>query len=179
MGRRGPPVRLSSSIPANELADKVARTAFWFSAKVPATNRCETCPCLIGAIHFRLQFRFNWPRRQGGILSWDIASTAAPTATIFNLNTYCRSASLGMHYYLRACKEAGVDVPASGRFSLEGLNSALDAAFASPSVLQLHKRLEGTSKNGHRSSATLNFLANDSGLFPFRFCAVHPKDAGD
>jgi hypothetical protein len=22
-------------------------------------------------------------------------------------------------------------------------------------------------------------LANDSGLFPFRFCAVHPKDAGD
>ena len=23
------------------------------------------------------------------------------------------------------------------------------------------------------------FLANDSGLFPFRFCAVHPKDAGD
>jgi hypothetical protein len=23
------------------------------------------------------------------------------------------------------------------------------------------------------------FLANDSGLFPFRFCAVHPKAAGD
>jgi hypothetical protein len=38
---------------------------------------------------------------------------------------------------------------------------------------------EGTSKNCHRSSAAANLLANDSGLFPFRFCAVHPKDAGD
>jgi hypothetical protein len=39
--------------------------------------------------------------------------------------------------------------------------------------------LKGTSKNCHRSSAAPNLLANDSGLFPFRFCAVHPKDAGD
>ena len=37
----------------------------------------------------------------------------------------------------------------------------------------------GTSKNHHRSRAAWNLLANDSGLFPFRFCAVHPKDAGD
>jgi hypothetical protein len=36
----------------------------------------------------------------------------------------------------------------------------------------------GTSKNHHRSSDAPNLLANDSGLFPFRFCAVHPKDAG-
>jgi hypothetical protein len=33
--------------------------------------------------------------------------------------------------------------------------------------------------NRHRSSASPNLLANDSGLFSFRFCAVHPKDAGD
>jgi hypothetical protein len=37
----------------------------------------------------------------------------------------------------------------------------------------------GTSKNHHRSRAAWNLLANDSGLFPFRFCAVHPKDSGD
>jgi hypothetical protein len=37
----------------------------------------------------------------------------------------------------------------------------------------------GTSKNHHRSRAAWNLLANDSGLFPFGFCAVHPKDAGD
>src|ERR1700722_7740487 len=37
----------------------------------------------------------------------------------------------------------------------------------------------GTSKNQHRSSGAPKLLANDSGLFPFRFYAVHPKDAGD
>src|SRR5580704_15641820 len=37
----------------------------------------------------------------------------------------------------------------------------------------------GTSKNQHRSSAAPKLLANDSGLFPFRFYAVHPKDVGD
>jgi hypothetical protein len=45
--------------------------------------------------------------------------------------------------------------------------------------LRISPTLEGTSKNCHRSSAAPNLLANDSGLFPFRFCAVHPKDAGD
>jgi hypothetical protein len=39
--------------------------------------------------------------------------------------------------------------------------------------------LEGTSKNGHRSSGTPDFTTNDSVLFSVRFCAVHPKNAGD
>jgi len=34
---------------------------------------------------------------------------------------------------LQACADAGVSVPASGRFTLEGLNAALDAAFATNS----------------------------------------------
>jgi transposase len=41
------------------------------------------------------------------------------------------------------------------------------------------KRLEGTSNNCHRSSGSSNLLANDSALFSFRFCAVHPKDVLD
>ena len=41
------------------------------------------------------------------------------------------------------------------------------------------KTFKGTSKNQHRSSAAPKLLANDSGLFPFRFYGVHPKDAGD
>jgi hypothetical protein len=43
----------------------------------------------------------------------------------------------------------------------------------------MRQHYKGTSKNHHRSRAAWNLLANDSGLFPFRFCAVHPKDAGD
>src|SRR5450830_1312579 len=38
---------------------------------------------------------------------------------------------------------------------------------------------EGTSKNCHRSSGGPIFLANDSALFSFRFCAVHVKEARD
>jgi hypothetical protein len=37
----------------------------------------------------------------------------------------------------------------------------------------------GTSKNDHRSSGTPDLPTNDSVLFSVRFCAVHPKDAGD
>jgi hypothetical protein len=40
-------------------------------------------------------------------------------------------------------------------------------------------QLEGTSKNGHRSSGTPDLPTNDSVLFSVRFCAVHPKDAGN
>jgi hypothetical protein len=39
--------------------------------------------------------------------------------------------------------------------------------------------LEGTSNNCHRSSSAPNLPANDSALFSFRFCAVHPKDVRD
>jgi len=38
---------------------------------------------------------------------------------------------------------------------------------------------EGTSNNCHRSSGAPNLPANDSALFSFRFCAVHPKDVRD
>jgi hypothetical protein len=37
----------------------------------------------------------------------------------------------------------------------------------------------GTSKNGRRSAGTSDLPTNDSVLFSVRFCAVHPKDAGD
>src|ERR1700730_3874692 len=50
-------------------------------------------------------------------------------------------------------------------------NGALGASFGGP------ESMKGTSKNCHCSSAAPNLLANDSALFPFRFCAVHPKDA--
>src|SRR5450830_1796779 len=40
-------------------------------------------------------------------------------------------------------------------------------------------KLMGTSNNCPRSSGTPNLPANDSALFSFRFCAVHPKDARD
>src|ERR1039457_3524964 len=36
--------------------------------------------------------------------------------------------------------------------------------------------IKGTSNNCHRSSGAPNLSANDSALFSFRFCAVHPKD---
>jgi hypothetical protein len=36
--------------------------------------------------------------------------------------------------------------------------------------------IEGTSNNCHRSSGAPNLPTNDSALFSFRFCAVHPKD---
>src|SRR5450830_1117518 len=38
---------------------------------------------------------------------------------------------------------------------------------------------QGTSKKCHRSSGGPIFLANDSALFSFRFCAVHLKEARD
>lgn len=38
---------------------------------------------------------------------------------------------------------------------------------------------KGTSNNCHRSSGAPNLPANDSALFSFRFCAVHPKDVRD
>ena len=37
----------------------------------------------------------------------------------------------------------------------------------------------GTSNNCPRASGTPNLPVNDSALFSFRFCAVHPKDARD
>jgi hypothetical protein len=37
----------------------------------------------------------------------------------------------------------------------------------------------GTSKNCRRLSGAPNLRANDSALFSFRFCAVHPKGALD
>src|ERR1035437_5152406 len=44
---------------------------------------------------------------------------------------------------------------------------------------RLHFALGGTSNNCHRSSGAPNLPANDSALFSFRFCAVHPKDVRD
>jgi hypothetical protein len=41
----------------------------------------------------------------------------------------------------------------------------------------VRKFLKGTSKNGHPGAPDLP--TNDSVLFSVRFCAVHPKDAGD
>src|ERR1035437_6214467 len=41
------------------------------------------------------------------------------------------------------------------------------------------ERLKGTSNNCHRSSGAPSLPANDSALFSFRFCAVHPKDVRD
>jgi hypothetical protein len=38
---------------------------------------------------------------------------------------------------------------------------------------------EGTSNNCHQSSGAPNLPTNDSALFSFRFCAVHPKDVRD
>jgi hypothetical protein len=38
---------------------------------------------------------------------------------------------------------------------------------------------KGTSNNCHRLSGASNLPANDSALFSFRFCAVHPKDVSD
>ena len=43
----------------------------------------------------------------------------------------------------------------------------------------LAKSLMGTSNNCPRASGTPNLPVNDSALFSFRFCAVHPKDARD
>src|SRR5450759_4603226 len=40
-------------------------------------------------------------------------------------------------------------------------------------------RLKGTSKNCHRSAGAPSLPANDSALFSFRFCVVHPKDVRD
>jgi hypothetical protein len=40
-------------------------------------------------------------------------------------------------------------------------------------------KVMGTSNDCHRSSGAPNLPANDSALFSFRFCAVHPKDARD
>ena len=40
-------------------------------------------------------------------------------------------------------------------------------------------RHKGTSNNCHRSSGAPSLPANDSALFSFRFCAVHPKDVRD
>src|SRR5450759_705334 len=37
----------------------------------------------------------------------------------------------------------------------------------------------GTSNNCRRSSGAPNLPANDSALFSFRFCAVHPKEVRD
>ena len=39
--------------------------------------------------------------------------------------------------------------------------------------------LKGTSNNCPRLSGTPNLPTNDSALFSFRFCAVHPKDVRD
>src|SRR5450759_336537 len=52
-------------------------------------------------------------------------------------------------------------------------------AGASNKVEPLLFSVEGTSNNCNRSSGTSNLLANDSALFSFRFCAVHPKDVRD
>jgi hypothetical protein len=38
---------------------------------------------------------------------------------------------------------------------------------------------KGTSNNCPRLSGTPNLPTNDSALFSFRFCAVHPKDVRD
>jgi hypothetical protein len=46
-------------------------------------------------------------------------------------------------------------------------------------ICALSKSLEGTSNNCHRSSGAPNLPTNDSALFSFRFCAVHPKDLRD
>ena len=40
-------------------------------------------------------------------------------------------------------------------------------------------KVEGTSNNCPRLSGTPNLPTNDSALFSFRFCTVHPKDVRD
>src|SRR5665811_915688 len=45
--------------------------------------------------------------------------------------------------------------------------------------VRVGNRLKGTSNNCHQSSGAPNLPPNDSALFSFRFCAVHPKDVRD
>src|SRR5450759_1281344 len=47
------------------------------------------------------------------------------------------------------------------------------------SAMYFLKPPKGTSNNCHRSSGAPNLPTNDSALFSFRFCAVHPKDLRD
>jgi hypothetical protein len=61
--------------------------------------------------------------------------------------------------------------------SFVALGRALEEKMGTCSITAMNK-LEGTSKNGHRSAGTPDFPTNDSVLFSVRFCAVHPKDAG-
>jgi hypothetical protein len=54
--------------------------------------------------------------------------------------------------------------------------TADERIFAPPLGETVAANLMGTSNNCHRSSDAPNLTANDSALFSFRFCAVHPKD---
>jgi hypothetical protein len=53
------------------------------------------------------------------------------------------------------------------------------AALEQPDPHGAFKVTEGDLEKSAPLVSRPNLLANDSGLFPFRFCAVHPKDAGD
>jgi hypothetical protein len=58
-------------------------------------------------------------------------------------------------------------------------NLCPQTAFAKSDVEAFYSKLKGTSNNCHRSSGAPNLPTNDSALFSFRFCAVHPKDLRD
>jgi hypothetical protein len=59
-----------------------------------------------------------------------------------------------------------------------GLLTTLFPGRAEP-IAEYYTSLKGTSNNCHRSSGAPNLPTNDSALFSFRFCAVHPKDLRD
>jgi hypothetical protein len=57
--------------------------------------------------------------------------------------------------------------------------AGFDTLSAEQILRLLEANLKGTSNNCHRSSGAPNLPANDSALFSFRFCVVHPKDVRD
>src|ERR1039458_3973093 len=63
------------------------------------------------------------------------------------------------------------------------VGSSLAASMDGGEILEEKSRAvnqrKGTSNNCHRSSGAPNLPANDSALFSFRFCTVHPKDVRD
>src|SRR5450759_4010135 len=65
-----------------------------------------------------------------------------------------------------------------GRASFEKI-IAVEGISYSAEMIKTFRKLEGTSNNCHRSSGAPNLPANDSALFSFRFCDVHPKDVPD
>jgi Phage integrase family len=82
----------------------------------------------------------------------------------------------------KAVKEAGLPaycVPHGIRKSTMRRLAEGGATSKEIAAISGHQTLKGTSNNCHRSSGAPNLPTNDSALFSFRFCAVHPKDLRD